>query len=113
MSGLRQMASILLLITGVTHGAQFLLQGASATNTPVGAAFGLVYFVVGLLLLRSRRLPLWLGAIVPGIGAALAGLLLLANWDAVLAFHVAINLIVFPSCIYLLAQGRSPGGASA
>jgi hypothetical protein len=43
----------------------------------------------------------------------LAALLLLANWDVVLAFHVGINLIVFPSCIYLLLQGRSSGGASA
>ncbi len=113
MSGLRRMASTLLLITGVTHGAQFLLQEASATNTAVGAAFGLAYFVIGLLLLRGGRLPLWLGAIVPGIGGVLAALLLLANRDAVLAFHVAINLIVFPSCIYLLVQGRSSGGASA
>ena len=113
MSGLRQMDSILLLITGVTHGAQFLLQQASATNTPAGAAFGLVYFVIGLLLLRSGRLPLWLGAVVPGIGAVLGALLLLANRDAVLVFHVVINLIVFPSCIYLLVQGRSSGGAAA
>lgn len=113
MSRLRQMASILLLITGVTHAAQFLLQEASATNTPVGAAFGLAYFVIGLLLLRGGRLPLWLGAIVPGIGVVLAGLLLLTSWDAVLAFHVGINLIVFPSCIYLLAQERPSGGASA
>ena len=75
------------------------------------AAFGVAYFIIGLMLLRYGRLALWLGAILPTIGGIL-GLyrffFLQANGFSI--FHVAIDLIVVPICISLL---RKKAGSEA
>jgi hypothetical protein len=100
---LRHIASGLLLLSAVTHGAQFLFLEASATNTPAAAGFGVAYLVIGLmLLLRPGRLPVWLATGVLGISAPLSTLVVLSNSDTLAVFHAVINWIVFVGCLQLL-----------
>ena len=113
MERLRQAASALMLLSGVTHTAHFLLWDPSATNTPIAAGFGVCYFAIGVLLLRPGSIGLWLGAIVPGIGGVLSGLIALGNPEPLSLFHVVINWVVFPSCIYLLFQSRAVSETAA
>ena len=107
MERLRQAASVLMLLSGVTHTAHFLIWDPSPSNTAIAAGFGVCYLAIGVLLLRPWSIGLWLGAIVPAIGGVLGGLVALANPDPLPLFHAAINWAVFPSCIYLLFQHGS------
>ena len=113
MERLRQAATALVLLSGVTHTAHFLLFEPSATNTQIAAGFGFCYFAIGVLLLRPWSIGLWLGAIVPGIGGVLGGLLALGNPDPLALFHAVINWVVFPSCIYLLFKRRAGSESAA
>lgn len=101
---LRQLASGLMLLSGMTHTAHFLFWEASPTNTPSAAVFGGCYLAVGVLLLRRGSLGLWLGGVVGGVGAVLGSLVALANPSALGFFHAAINWVVFPICIVLLVR---------
>ncbi|MGH7895526.1 MAG: hypothetical protein ACREQL_12720, partial [Candidatus Binatia bacterium] len=102
MERLRQISGALLLLSGVTLIARFLLRDSSTINTYVAVGFGVCYLAIGVLLLRRGALGLWLGAIVPGIGGLLAGLVALANPEPLVVFHAVIAWVVFASCIYLL-----------
>ena len=102
-----------MLLSGVTHTAHFLFWDASDTNTAIAAGFGLFYLAIGALLLRPGSIGLWLGAIVPGIGGVLGGLVALSSPEALSVFHAAVNWIVFPSCIVLLIRGRAAPNAEA
>lgn len=95
-----------MLLSGVTHTAHFLLWDPSPTNTPIAAGFGFCYLAIGALLLRPGTVGLWLGAVVPGIGALLGGLIALGNPGALSITHALINWLVFPSCLYLLLRTR-------
>jgi glucose/arabinose dehydrogenase len=106
MKSLRLAASGLMLLSGVTHAAQFLFLPASSANTPIAAAFGVVFFGIGLLLLRAGSLGLWLGAIVGGIGGLLGGLVALQSPDLLSVFHAVASCVVSLACIALLLQGR-------
>lgn len=75
--------------------------------------FGLAYLVIGVLMLRPGRLGLWLGAIVVGVGAALSALVALANPGALAVSHAAIDWVVPPICIVLLAKRRGPSDAAS
>ena len=102
-----------MLLSGVTHTAHFLFWDASTSNTPIAAGFGAFYFAIGVLLLRPRSIGLWLGAIVPGIGALLGGLVALGSPEPLPIFHAVINWVVFPSCIYLLFQRPAASTSAA
>lgn len=103
----RLLAAILMLISGITHVSQLFVYGTA--GDVVGAAiFGFVYFALGLFLLTRSRLALWLAAVLPAIGGVL-GILRFATVHAnpFSVFHVAIDLVVVPVCVYLL--WRMPG----
>ena len=103
MARLRQISGALMLVSGVTLIARFLLRDSSTINAQIAAGFGVCYLAIGVLLLRRRgSLGLWLGAIVAGIGGLLAGLVALGDPEPLALFHAVINWAVFPSCIYLL-----------
>jgi hypothetical protein len=104
MERLRPIASALMLISGTTHTVHFLFGGASERNTPLIAAFGLCFFVIGILLLRPRPIGLWLGAIVPGIGGALGTLLSFASPGPLLIIHTLVAWIASLICGRLLYQ---------
>ncbi len=72
----------------------------------IGAAgFGIIYLVIGLLILRGNRLSLWLGAILPSIGGILGVYRFLFLYpNPFTIFHVGIDLVVVPICIYSLRK---------
>ena len=106
MKQLIKLAGMLMLVSGVTHVVQ--LQVYPLEHHVIGAAgFGIIYFLIGIFLLRRHRLSFWFGAILPTIGGILGVyrfVFLHANPFTV--FHVIIDLIVVPICIYYLKQNR-------
>lgn len=101
---IRKLAGMLMIISGITHNLQLLVYTREG-HVWGAAAFGIAYFIIGLMLLRFSRLALWLGAILPSIGGVLGVyrfFFLQPNGFSI--FHVAIDLIVVPICIYLLSR---------
>ncbi len=106
-TGLRRFAAGLMVLSGVTHVAQLAVYGAA--HSVVGAAlFGAVYFVIGLFLWGRGRIALILGAVLPAIGGALGVVrFLYVQPNPFSVFHVAIDLLVVPVCVYLLVRGEA------
>ena len=96
-----------MLVSSVTHVVQ--LQVYPLEHHVIGAAaFGIIYFFIGLFLLRRSHLALWLGAIMPSIGGVLGVYrFLFLHPNPFTIFHVLIDLIVVPICIVNLKQNRS------
>lgn len=90
-----------MLLSGITHVSQLFVYGTF--DHVIGAAiFGLIYFVIGIALLGRSRKALWMGAILPTIGGILGLVRLMTHPNPFSIFHIAIDLIVVPICIYLL-----------
>ena len=102
-----KIAGILMLVSSVTHVIQ--LQVYPLEHHVIGAAaFGVIYFFIGLFLLRRNYLALWFGAILPTIGGILGTYrFFFIHINPFTIFHVAIDLIVVPICIYHLKNGRT------
>ncbi len=98
----RKIAAGLMLLSGVTHVSQLLVYGSEVSV--VGASvFGLIYFVIGLFLLGKSKGALWAGAIIPSVGGILGVYrFFYLQTNPFSVFHVAIDLIVVPLCVYLL-----------
>jgi hypothetical protein len=96
-----------MIISSVTHVLQ--LKVYPLEHHVIGAAaFGIIYFFIGLFLLRRNRLAFWLGAIMPSIGGVLGVYrFLFLHSNPFTVFHVAIDLVVVPICIYNLRRARS------
>jgi len=95
-----------MLLSGLTHVTQLAIYGTE--SHVIGAAiFGVIYFAIGVLLLGRSQLALWLGAVLPSIGAA-GGIFGFATIHAnpFSLFHVGIDLIVVPICVYWLIRAR-------
>lgn len=99
-----KLAGMLMLVSSVTHVAQ--LQVYPLEHHVIGAAaFGIIYFLIGLFLLRRNLLALWFGAIIPTIGGILGVYrFLFLHPNPFTIFHVLIDLIVVPICIGNLKQ---------
>ncbi|MGV2831971.1 hypothetical protein [Myxosarcina sp. GI1(2024)] len=108
MKQLLKIAGMLMLISSITHVVQ--LQVYPLEHHVIGAAaFGIIYFFIGLFILRRSRLALWLGAIVPSIGGVLGVYrFLFLHPNPFTVFHVLIDLVVVPICIYKLKEKRNP-----
>ncbi|MDJ0789839.1 MAG: PQQ-dependent sugar dehydrogenase [Myxococcota bacterium] len=104
MNRLRQAASALMILSGVTHAFQFLFWEPSPSNTPVGAFFGLLFLVIGAWLLRPGAAGPWLGAIVAGASAALGGLVAIGHSEPLSLFHLGLAVVVSAMCLILLFQ---------
>ena len=104
MKQLLKLAGVLMLVSSVTHVIQ--LQVYPLEHHVIGAAgFGVIYFFIGLFLLRKKRLALWFGAILPSIGGILGIYrFVFLHPNPFPVFHVLIDLIVVPVCIYHLRQ---------
>lgn len=107
MKQLLKLAGMLMLVSSVTHVVQ--LQVYPLEHHVIGAAaFGIIYFFIGLFLLRCNRLALWLGAIIPSIGGILGVYrFLFLHPNPFTIFHVLIDLVVVPICIYSLKHKRT------
>ena len=102
-----KIAGMLMLISSVTHVVQ--LQVYPLEHHVIGAAaFGIIYFFIGIFILRRNHVAFWLGAILPSIGGVLGVYrFLFLHPNPFTVFHVMIDLIVVPICIYYLRQQRS------
>jgi hypothetical protein len=107
MKTLRQIAGVILLISGILHAFVYL---CSPGNTTIGLlVFGVLYFVVGLLLFGKGKNPLYLGIIVPLTGMTLSlikmGIPEIISWSALFKL-LSVSTIVC-CCIVLLKKARS------
>jgi hypothetical protein len=104
MNHLRKVAAVLMMVSGVTHVVQVFVYGTEF-SVVFAAVYGAMYFFIGVGLWGHSHTVLWLGAILPAIGGLLGiyRFFFLHN-NPFSVFHVLIDLIVVPSCIYLLAQ---------
>ena len=106
MKRVHTLAGMLMIISSVTHVLQ--LGVYPLEHHVIGAAvFGIIYFFIGFFLLRSNYLSLWMGAILPSLGGVLG--IYRFFWlhpNPFTIFHVAIDLIVVPICVYSLIGKR-------
>lgn len=102
----RRIAAVLMLVSGVTHVVQLPIYGAE--HSVIGASiFGGIYFLIGLGLLGKSRMALLPGAIFPAIGGVLGVYrFLYLHPNPFSVFHVAVDLVVIPICIFLLWRGK-------
>ena len=102
MKRIRRIAGMLMIISSVTHVLQLFVYPLEH-HVLGAAAFGIIYFFIGLFLLRRNLVAIWLGAILPSLGGILG--IYRFFWlhpNPFTIFHVAIDLIVVPICIYHL-----------
>lgn len=105
MINLRALAAALLLLSGVAHVAVIAGDPMTGTAAVVGG-FGIVYFLIGLLLFRVEgRAELWAGVIVPAIGGTL-GVLNAKPGSATTASltMLAVDVVVPLICLWLLLR---------
>ena len=110
---LRNISGILLIISAFTHVIQVFFVGTGRLT--LGAvAFGIVYGIIGILLiyLKENRIILLLCAILPTIGGILGvyrfiDSLIYENLvNYFIIFHVIVDIVVVPICIYLYLKLR-------
>ncbi|MHA1782262.1 MAG: hypothetical protein ACTSUL_02430 [Promethearchaeota archaeon] len=104
----RFLAGILLIISAITHVSQLFVYGIESHI--IGASiFGVCYLILGILLLKLKKNQVIniLGIILPIIGGSLGiGRLILfyvaasGELNFFIIFHVIVDIIVVPSCIY-------------
>ena len=81
---LRYVAGILLIISAITHNLQLFVHGFSSHQ--IGAAlYGAIYGILGILLIKFKESKI-------------------INYFIV--FHVIVDIIVVPICIYLFLKLR-------
>jgi hypothetical protein len=100
-------AGVCLLVSAITHVLQLFIYGV--TGHIVGAAaFGVLYFFIGLGLVFNKKWALWPGAVLPAVGGILGILRFVFRQSTpFIIFHVLIDLVVVPICIYLLMEYRN------
>lgn len=96
-------SGILLVISGVTHVSQLWVYPSDASA--IGASiFGILYFVIGIILLLKYASGLWLSIIFPIIGGILGVYrFIFLHSNPFTIFHLIIDIIV----IVLSAYGVS------
>ena len=100
---LSNLAGILLVISGITHVTQLFVY--PPTGNVIGAAlFGFIYFFIGIGIIKKQSPTFyWAGAVLPSIGGSL-GVYRFINLhvNPFSIFHVGIDIIVVPICIYYI-----------
>lgn len=100
----RNTAACLMLLSGLTHVAQLAVYPAHA-HVVTAAAFGVLYFAIGLYLLRPARAALWCGALFPLIGGSLGVYRFIAlQPNPFTVLHVLIDVVVIAVCVRLLLR---------
>jgi hypothetical protein len=75
----------------------------------VATFFGICFFVIGVALLREGTRVLWWGAVLP-LSAAFLGssyAIYRGYMHPLTRWHLFVDLVVGPICIYLLRQHRA------
>jgi hypothetical protein len=106
MKTIRNLAGVLLLITGILH----IVMYAQTPDKPgiMGVlAFGILYSITGLLLFSKLRFALYLGLFVPLVGMTLSIIKFgIPELFSMLALFKLIGLLVVISCFYLLVKQK-------
>jgi hypothetical protein len=114
MHPLRRIAGVLMLASTTTHLSEWFIFPFSFPLV-ISTLYGFSFLTIGILLLRrSTRVLLW-GAIVP-LSAAFLGTgnaILEGYMHPITRWHLFVDLVVGPSCIYLLSQHRATGMRAA
>jgi hypothetical protein len=102
MKTIRYLAALLLLITGVLHVLPMFKEVRDANALPM-LGFGIVYFIIGVLLFMDKKYARILGVVFPLIGLGVGfGVVGLKNWDAMLSIMFIIDAVVAIGCLILL-----------
>lgn len=101
----RLLAAVLMGVSAVTHLVQLFIMNFQADVLVAGLVFGLIYAVISIGLFVNSKAFYYIGTILPTIGGILGiyrYLFVRPNWFSL--FNVGIDLIVVPSCIYLIIK---------
>lgn len=104
----RLLAASLMGVSAVTHLVQLILMNFKADVLVAGLGFGLIYAVIAIGLFKNLKVFYYIGAILPTIGGVLGiirYLFVRPNWFSL--FNVCVDIIVVPSCIYLIVKMKS------
>ncbi|MBD3254839.1 MAG: hypothetical protein GF383_07085 [Candidatus Lokiarchaeota archaeon] len=104
---LRIVAGILLIISAITHVSQIYFYGTD-WHTIVAAVYGASYAILGgfLIYYRKNKLITLLCIFLPAIGGSLGMIrfftvvILEGIYNFFIIFHVIVDIIVVPICIY-------------
>ncbi len=106
MNRIRYLAAGLLCLTGVIHVAQ-LGTAQLDRRVIIMVIFGVAYLIIGGFLFRNNKTAYYFGAIVPLIGFCLGTVGMLINPTILMAFLMAIDVVVVLSCFYRIKGKRS------
>jgi hypothetical protein len=108
MPPLRRLAGTLMLASTVTHLSEPFIFPFSWPLV-VATLYGVSFLVIGIFLFRTGDRVLWWGAVLPLSAAFLgtANSLLQGSVHPITRWHLFVDLVVGPACIYLMRQGRS------
>jgi uncharacterized membrane protein HdeD (DUF308 family) len=112
MKTIRYFAALLMLITGVLHILPMFGEPRDPNALPM-LAFGIAYFIIGILLILKIRFSEVLGIVVPLVGLGTGFFVVgLKNWDTMLSILFIIDAIVVICCIVLLLNKNKNKAAS-
>ena len=101
----QHLVAAFLIVSSLTHMAQLAVY--SRDTHVIAAAFGVVYFVVGMLLVRGSRSGLWLALTLPSVGGVLGiWRFMFVHRNPFSVFHVAIDVLVVSICGYMVFRGH-------
>jgi hypothetical protein len=106
MKTIRNLAGVLLLITGILHIVLFIDKPDDPGSVGV-LIFGIIYSVIGILLFNRKIYPLYLGLFIPLIGMTLSIIKFgIPDLVSLLALFKVIGIIVLICCGYLLLNRK-------
>ena len=110
MNRIRYLPASLLCLAGALKVVQPVVVELDA-KVVIVTLFGVAYLIIGILLFRDNKTAYYVGAIVPLIGIFLATLDLLMNPTTLMAFLIANDAVIVPSCFYLIVKSKSEQNA--
>jgi hypothetical protein len=111
---LRRLAGLLMLASTTTHLSEPFFFPLSPVLV-IALLFGVSFGVIGVLLLRGSQRVLFWGALLPLTAAFLGTVNSIANgyMHPLTRWHLFVDLIVGPLCIYLLRARRLRAGQAS
>jgi len=112
---LKILTGILLIISSITHVLQIFIVGFEWHDI-FAAIYGASYSVIGILLIKylENKLITFIGIVFPAVGGVMGlfrlfviELALQGNINYFIIFHVIVDIIVVPICIYSFCQIRA------
>ncbi|HLO57856.1 MAG TPA: DUF308 domain-containing protein [Bacteroidales bacterium] len=102
MKTLRILAAILLLFSGVLHFVEYFNKSEIPGSIGI-LAFGVVYCIIGALLLNSKMYPVYLGIFIPLIGMTLSIIKFgIPELASVSALFKAMEIIAIVCCLIII-----------